>query len=142
MSAILKACARAVLIISLPLAACTPLEEQIPASISGRVYFDFDQSSSCENSETGIEGMSIRLYSGACGESMLQTHYTDENGEFLFSGLAPGEYCVVPDFEFKTCGWDGNLPTTGVSRNVTLQNGMKADLVWFGFGSLSNNPES
>ena len=85
--------------------------------------------------------MRIRLYAGACGESMLQTHYTDENGEFVFSELVPGEYCVIPDFEFKTCGWDGNLPTTAISRNVTLESGMKASLVWFGFGNLSNNPE-
>ena len=132
---------RALCVLSLSLAACTPVEEQIPASISGRVYFDVDQSSSCEKDETGIEGMGIRLYAGACGENMLQTHYTDEDGEFIFSGLVPGEYCVVPDFEFKTCGWDGNLPTTAISRKVTLESGTKADLVWFGFGTLSNNPE-
>ncbi|MDX2428466.1 MAG: SdrD B-like domain-containing protein [Xanthomonadales bacterium] len=142
MSDVLKAFIRVVCVLSLSLAACTPVEEQKSASISGRVYFDVDQSSSCENDETGIEGMSIRLYAGACGENMLQTHYTDENGEFIFSGLAAGKYCIVPDFEFKTCGWDGNLPTTAISRNVTLESGMKADLVWFGFGTLSNNPES
>jgi hypothetical protein len=142
MSDVLKACIRALCVLSLSLTACTPVEEQKPASISGRVYFDVDQSSSCEKNETGIEGMSIRLYAGACGESMLQTHYTDENGEFIFPGLAPGEYCVIPDFEFKTCGWDGNLPTTAISRKVTLESGMKADLVWFGFGTLSNSPES
>ena len=142
MSDVLKVFIRAVCVLSLSLAACTPVEEQKPASISGRVYFDVDQSSSCEEDETGIEDMSIRLFAGGCGEDMLQTHYTDENGEFIFSGLAAGEYCVVPDFEFKTCGWGGNLPTTAISRHVTLESGMKADLVWFGFGTLSNNPES
>lgn len=81
--------------------------------------------------------MSIRLYFGACGENLLQTHYTDEQGEFLFSGLAPGEYCVFPDFELKSCGYGGNFPTTPISRHVTLESGMEANLVWFGFGNLS-----
>ncbi len=108
-----KACIRGLCILPLCLAACTPVEAPKTASISGRVYFDVDNSSSCEK-EPGIAGMSVRLYKGACGENMLETHYTDENGEFLFADLTPGDYCVIPDFEDKTCGYAGNFPTTGV----------------------------
>ena len=85
--------------------------------------------------------MSIRLYFGACGENLLQTHKTNEKGEFMFSELAPGEYCIYPDFEFKTCGYGGNFPTTAITRHVTLESGTKADLVWFGFGNLSGDAE-
>ena len=141
MNSLQMACIRVLCILHLCLAACTPVEEPKTASISGRVYFDVDNSSSCEK-EPGIADMPIRLYAGACGENMLETHYTNENGEFIFSDLAPGQYCVIPDFEFKTCGYAGNFPTTAISRHVTLESGTKADLVWFGFGDLSGNPEN
>lgn len=131
-----KACIGALCALPLFFASCTPVETPSTASISGRVYFDIDKSSSCEK-EPGIADMPVRLYRGACGENMLETHYTDENGEFLFSDLAPGDYCVIPDFEDKTCGYAGNFPTTAISRHVTLESGTKAELVWFGFGVLA-----
>jgi len=129
-------------VLLLGLAACTPVEEPKTASISGRVYFDMDKSGGCEKDESGISGMSVRLYFGACGENMIETHQTDETGEFLFTGLAPGEYCLFPDFEFKTCGYAGNFPTTPISRHVTLESGMQANVEWFGFGDLSGKPEN
>jgi hypothetical protein len=129
------------LVLPLWLAGCTPVEEPNTASISGGVYFDCDKDGECAKHEVGIADMCVRLYFGGCGENLLQTHKTDENGEFLFSELAAGEYCVFPDFEFKTCGFDGNFPTTPISRHVTLESGMRADLVWFGFGTLSGKEE-
>ena len=139
MNSLQKACIRVLCILPLFLAACTPVEEPKTASISGRVYFDVDNSGGCSKDETGISGMPVRLYLGACGEHMLETHYTDENGEFRFSDLPSGEYCVIPDFEFKTCGYAGNFPTTAISRHVNLEIGTKADLTWFGFGDISGN---
>ena len=126
-------------VLSMWLVACTPVAEPNTASISGRVYCDCDKNGECDDAESGIAGMRIRLFFGACGENMLQTHQTDKNGEFNFSGLAPGEYCVFPDFELKTCGYGGNFPTTPISRKVTLESGMKANIVWFGFGNLSGD---
>lgn len=132
----------ALLLLSLCLAACTPVTEPDTASISGGVYFECSDDDQVENGNTGIADMNIRLYFGACGENLVQTHVTNEKGEFLFSGLAPGEYCVFPDFELRTCGYGGNFPTSPISRNVTLESGMKADLSWFGFRSLSGDTES
>ena len=128
-------------ILSLGLAACTPVAETPPGSISGGIYFDCDKSGELEDTEAGISDMVVRLYHGGCGESLVQTHQTDEKGEFMFSNLEPGEYCVFPDFELKTCGYAGNAPTTPVSRHVTLESGMRVDLVWFGFGDLSGSTE-
>jgi hypothetical protein len=136
-----KACIWALCILPLFIVACSPAEAPKTASISGRVYFDADNSSSCEK-EPGIAEMPVRLYQGACGENMLETRYTDENGEFLFSDLAPGEYCVIPDFEDKTCGYAGNFPTTAIARHVTLESGTRAELVWFGFGILAGKGEN
>ena len=98
-----KASVQVLCIVLLGLSACTPVDAPKSASISGRVYLDIDNSSSCEK-EPGIADMPIRLYMGGCGENMLETRYTDENGEFEFLELAAGEYCVVPDFEDRTCG--------------------------------------
>ena len=123
------------------LAACTPVADPHTASISGGVYCDCDKDGECADAETGIANMKVRLYFGACGENMLQTHLTNKEGEFMFSGLAAGEYCVFPDFKLKTCGFGGNAPTTPVSRHVTLESGMKAEIVWFGFGNLSGDAE-
>lgn len=132
-----KTCIKVLFTLPLYLAACTPVAETTTASITGGIYFDCDKDGRCSNAETGIADMTVRLYFGACGENMVQSHETDENGEFTFSGLAPGEYCVYPDFELKNCGYSGNFPTTAISRHVTLESGMKADLTWFGFGTLS-----
>ena len=129
-------------ILPLCLAACTPVAESPTASISGGVFFDCNKNGECDSKETGIAGMPIRLYFGSCGENILQTHLTDKEGEFIFSELTPGDYCVFPDFELKTCGYGGNFPTTVISRHVTLEAVTKASLVWFGFGDLSGDTES
>jgi hypothetical protein len=128
-------------ILPLCLAACTPVAEPRTASISGGVYFDCDKNGECDTEECGITEMTVRLYYGTCGENLLQTQISNKDGEFIFSGLAPGDYCVFPDFELKTCGYGGNFPTTAISRHVNLESGMKADLVWFGFGNLSGDTD-
>lgn len=84
-----------------------------------------------------IESRPVRLCFGACGENMPETHYIDENGEFAFLDLVPGNSCVIRDFELKICGYAGNFPTTAISRKLTLEAGTKSELVWFGFGDLS-----
>jgi len=123
-------------IMSLLVAACSPVEESNTASIDGGIFFDCDKDGECADDEDGIAGMCVRLYFGSCGENLIQNHTTNENGEFTFSALAAGEYCVMTDYDLRTCGFDGNHPTTSISRHVTLENGMKAEIEWFGFGKL------
>ena len=132
-----RAWIKAAFVLPLCLAACMPVADSRPASISGGVYFDCDKDGECGEDETGIADMYVRLYYGACGENMVQTHKTDKNGYCTFSGLEPGEYCIFPDFELKTCGYGGNFPTTAITRHVTLESGMQAELERFGFGDLS-----
>ena len=124
-------------------AACTPVEDSNTASISGRVFFDCNKNGECEDDENGIADMCVRLYFGSCSaENMLQNHTTNKNGDFQFTGLAAGEYCVMTDPELLTCGFAGNNPTTSLSRHVKLEDGMHADLEWFGFGSLSGDSDA
>jgi len=158
-------------ILLLGFAACTPVEDSNTASISGRVFFDcnkdgeceddengiadmcvrlsgrvfFDcnKDGECEDDENGIADMCVRLYFGSCSaENLLQNHTTNENGDFQFTGLAAGEYCVMTDPELLTCGFAGNNPTTSLSRHVKLEDGMHADLEWFGFGNLSGDSDA
>jgi len=126
-------------ILALFLAACTPAKDPMTASISGGIFFDCDKDGECAEDEAGMAEMCVRLYQGGCGENMIQNHNTNKNGEFLFKGLAAGEYCVMTDFELLTCGFGGNHPTTAISRHVTLESGAHAELEWFGFGKLSGD---
>ncbi|NIS82229.1 MAG: hypothetical protein GTO14_18940 [Anaerolineales bacterium] len=48
-------------------------------------------------SEPGIEGVTLRLGSGACPSSGLATDTTDVNGVYTFTGLSAGDYCVTVD---------------------------------------------
>jgi len=141
MNTLKRAWIPALFILPLYLAACTPVADPHTASITGGIYFDCDKDGECADDEIGMAGMCVRLYSGACGEDLIQTHSTDEKGEFTFSRLAAGKYCVFSDFELKTCGFGGNFPTTSISRSVTLDSGMKAELVWFGFADISGNAD-
>ncbi len=131
-----------IFILLLCLAACTPVEEPNTASISGGVFFDCNKDGECEEDEKGIAGMCVRLYSGGCGGDMIQNHTSNEEGEFTFTNLAQGEYCVIADYDLLTCGFGGNHPTTSFSRHVTLESGMNAELEWFGFGNLSGDEEA
>jgi hypothetical protein len=123
------------------LVACSQPTDSNTASISGKVFFDCDKDGKCAEDETGLADMCVRLYAGTCGEDMIQTHQTDAEGEFLFTNLAAGDYCVMTDFELRTCGYAGNHPTTPISRRVTLKDGMHAELEWFGFGNLSGTAD-
>ena len=114
MNSLSRARTLVIVILSTGLVACSPPTETNTASISGGVFFDCDKNGECAEDETGLADMCVRLYAGACGEDMMQTHKTNEEGEFTFAGLAPGEYCVMTDFELRTCGFAGNHPTTSI----------------------------
>ena len=137
MSNLQRAWITALFFLPLFLSACAPVEQSSTASISGGVYFDCDKDGECGEEDTGIADMYVRLYFGACGENMIQTHKTDKNGDFSFTALEPAEYCVYPDFELRTCGFDGNFPTTAITRHVTLKAGTNVEIEKFGFGDLS-----
>ena len=142
MNTLKRACIQVLIILPLWITACTPAEEPQTASISGGIFFDCDKDGECADDEAGIADMCVRLYYGGCGGDMIQNHNTNEEGEFQFTGLVPGDYCVVTDLDLLTCGFGGNHPTTSISRKVTLESGMNAELEWFGFTNLSGETET
>ncbi len=52
-----------------------------------------------DEGETGISGVKVELYAGPCPASgdPLATTSTDANGEYTFTNLEAGDYCVVID---------------------------------------------
>jgi hypothetical protein len=47
--------------------------------------------------ESGWDGVTLHLGAGACPSTGLATTITDAAGEYVFSNLAPGTYCVSYD---------------------------------------------
>ncbi|MDA1177456.1 MAG: carboxypeptidase regulatory-like domain-containing protein [Planctomycetota bacterium] len=70
----------------------TAIVQPIPASLSGRVYFDVNNNGSKETSEPGIEGVLVTLTPQAGGTA--RTTNTDSAGAYSFTGLTAGSYRV------------------------------------------------
>lgn len=47
--------------------------------------------------ETGWEGVTLHLGAGACPSTGKATAVTDSSGEYVFTSLSPGTYCVSYD---------------------------------------------
>jgi serine-aspartate repeat-containing protein C/D/E len=65
-----------------------------PASISGRVYADLNNTATFDSTDTPLAGVTVKLYQHGC-ETIVATAVTDANGKYSFTNLAPGTYCVV-----------------------------------------------
>ncbi|MDX1962680.1 MAG: SdrD B-like domain-containing protein [Pirellulales bacterium] len=75
-----------------------------PITLSGVVFHDRDQSISQGTGEEGIANVSLTLmqWNGSQYVSTGQTAVTNASGEYKFTGLLPGKYCVV---ETQPTGW-------------------------------------
>ncbi|WP_291992060.1 SdrD B-like domain-containing protein [Candidatus Accumulibacter sp. ACC003] len=59
-------------------------------SLGDRVWFDANANGIQDAGETGLAGVTVKLLSGA--GAVLATQQTDGGGNYLFSGLNPGDY--------------------------------------------------
>ncbi|MFQ5401369.1 MAG: SdrD B-like domain-containing protein [Anaerolineae bacterium] len=75
-------------------------------SIGNLVWDDLDNSGTVNGGEIGISGVTLTLYNDTNGDGVYtpgmdvstgKTATTDANGNYLFSGLLPGDYVVVID---------------------------------------------
>ena len=76
-------------------------------SLGNRVWFDTDNSAKRDSDERGASGVTVELFRDDDGDGVadsdtpFQSTVTDENGYYLFSGLAQGDYLVrIPDTQF------------------------------------------
>lgn len=62
------------------------------ASIGDKVWFDTNKNGIQDNGETGVPGISVKLFD--CSNNLIATTTTDANGNYLFANLTPGHYYV------------------------------------------------
>ncbi|NRB50110.1 MAG: T9SS type A sorting domain-containing protein [Saprospiraceae bacterium] len=70
------------------------------ASLGDHVWLDLNEDGVFDENEPGIPGVTVRLYQcddGEPGDQVGMTLQTDENGQYLFEGILPGEYCIEVD---------------------------------------------
>ncbi len=125
----------------------------IGAAIGDRVWFDLDGDGIQDDGEPGAPGVSVVLLDGD-GDPIGDPQLTDENGSYLFSGLAPAVYSVrftaPAGTEFTLAGeggdvgLDSDVPaggTTGTTTDTTLTSG-ETDRTWdaglVGTGSIGD----
>lgn len=79
------------------------------------VWHDTNQNGLIESTEPGLEDVEINLMQG---DSLIATTYSDESGNYLFTGVYPGEYHIQvngpSDLDFTTNN------TTASSRNSDI----------------------
>jgi hypothetical protein len=90
-----------------------------------------------------MEGVAVRLGTGACPAFGLATATTDVNGAYGFADLVPGTYCVSVDASqsenagiLSAGAWthpDGMSGTSVASQTITLGEGGSIDSVDFGW---------
>jgi hypothetical protein len=68
------------------------VEYTVGGSISGAKFYDTNTNGVWDEGEPAIEGFKIELYDDE--NTLLDTQFTDENGEYLFDELDAGTYIV------------------------------------------------
>lgn len=112
------------------------------SSIGDRVWYDTNNNTQQDDGATGINGVTVNLYSGACGPTggVIRTMVTSEDGNYLFDELAAGTYCV--DLDQSTLP-PNHLQTNGavVSDPKTVVLGVNQAILDVDFGFWSPNPD-
>jgi serine-aspartate repeat-containing protein C/D/E len=107
------------------------------ASLGDRVWIDANDNGVQDSGEASLAGVTVRLLN-ASGQ-VIATQLTDASGNYLFTGLAAGQYAVqvvAPNgYKFTTANagtndasdsdtvWDGAGTQTGTTGLITLQIG-------------------
>ncbi len=90
----------------------------LSGEISGMVYHDNDADARIGEDETGYPDMLIELLD--TDGTVLDTRYSDANGQYAFDGLAPGRYIVRFSAQAE-CGFSGS------ERSMTRGGVQKSD---------------
>ena len=118
--------------------------DPLTASIAGTVYVDANNNGVQDNDENGIAGVTVQLTgTDTDGNAVSATTTTDDDGDYLFAGLAAGTYRVD---EVQPAGFvDGQesvgTGATGATANddffATIGLDPGDDAVNFDFGELA-----
>ena len=87
-----------------------------PAALHGTVFIDNNDSGSQDTGELGIENVLIELFDG--DGNLVDSTFTDANGDYWFTDLAPGEYHI--EQTQPTDFIDGQEDLGQITRNTGL----------------------
>jgi hypothetical protein len=116
-----------------PTSTYTPTPEN--ATVIGTIWEDANNNSAHDGGEIRFQNVLVWIERGSCGGTYLKKFVTDTKGQFSFSGLQAGTYCINVDVGTidppPTYGW---MCTTQNTNKVllTLKNGELQNLP-FGF---------
>jgi hypothetical protein len=101
----------------------------VRAVLGNFVWNDVDKDGVQDAGEAGISGVTVTLYD-ATGTTVLASTVTDQNGNYLFSNLASGNYVVgfttTPGMAFTTK--DANAENLGTDSDVDPATGKTASV--------------
>ncbi len=99
------------------------------ASLGDYVWFDEDNDGDQDNTENGINGVTVSLFDG--DNNLLATTLTANNGTndgfYEFTGLEPGDYYVVFDHNSSALTSSGLLPTQQNAAGIDEEDDSDAD---------------
>ncbi|MEK8049520.1 SdrD B-like domain-containing protein [Ideonella sp. DXS22W] len=107
--------------------------ELLPASISGKVYYDANNDGSAAG-ESGIATVTVTLLNAA--GAVVATTTTGTDGSYSFTNLAPGSYKVV---EGQPGGYLDGIDTAGTGGTAQAVTGNDAIAVTLAAGQSSVN---
>jgi choice-of-anchor A domain-containing protein len=126
----------------IPQEVVTPTNTPVPpalllAALGDRVWFDLNANGHQDNGESGVPGVTVKLFSTSGTE--VATTTTDAQGLYLFPNLMPGDYWVsfAPPSGYRISPQDQGDdasdsdadPATGSTVVTTLEPG-ETDLTW------------
>jgi|GEM_PF-3659371 len=100
------------------------------ASIGNQVWLDLDEDNVQDENELGVPNVIVNLYDAA--DTLIRTTITDEDGNYLFTDLQPGDYYVIftpaDGFEIINQGLDIAGEPSGLrSPFISLESGEHAE---------------
>ncbi|MBT9553586.1 MAG: tandem-95 repeat protein, partial [Hydrogenophaga sp.] len=96
------------------------------ASLGDRVFTDTNSNGTFDGTDSGIAGVTVRLVDDVnnngiadTGERVLATDTTNANGEYLFTGVLPGNYIVQVTDTGGVLGAGRSYTTAGGATNAS-----------------------
>lgn len=118
---------------------------RITATIGDSVFNDLNGNGTQDAGELGIGGVGVRLYTDGNGngridaaDTLVATLTTDATGNYLFTGVANGNYIVsigTPPTGYTFTGTDSDPVTAGHQRGVNISGGSTNLGIDFGYAA-------